>query len=82
MKILLGLVALVGIAVGATYVQYQSLDPCDWLIHDMNAKSDLPNLVDEARMRADFLLDGITDPNAEDCLLKWWKLRQDDPPKS
>jgi hypothetical protein len=38
--------------------------------------------VDEARMRADFLLDGVTDPNAQDCLLKWWKLRQEDPPKS
>ena len=80
MKILLAVVVLIGAAAVATYVQYRSFDPCDWLIHDMATDSDLPHVVTEARMRADFLVDGITDPNAEDCIVKWWKFRQDGTP--
>ncbi len=80
MKVLLAIAVLIGAAAAATYVQYQSFDPCDWLIRDMAEHSSLPHVVVEARMRADFLLDGVTEPNAEDCLVKWWKLRKDDPP--
>lgn len=80
MKVLLAIAVLIGAAAVATYVQYQSFDPCDWLIHDMAENSNLPHVGVEAKMRADFLLDGITDPNAEDCIVKWWKLRKEDPP--
>lgn len=62
-------------AVIATYVRYQSLDPCTWLEKDLAANSDWPLPVVRARIQANFLMDGITDPNAGDCLLEWWDWR-------
>ena len=64
-------------ASAATYARYESLDPCDWMARDMAQKSGLPLFIIEARIRADFLLDGITDPSAYECLSQWWKVRAD-----
>ena len=64
-------------AAGATYGRYQSLDPCDWMEQDLAATFGLTALVVEARIRADFLLQGIVDPSPTDCLLEWWRLRRD-----
>jgi hypothetical protein len=68
-------------ASAATYVQYQSLHPCDWMEQDLAEQSGFPRLVVEARIRAAFLLDGITDPGPYDCLTEWWALRQDGLPE-
>ena len=75
MKILILPLALVGAAVIATMVRYGSLQPCDWLDQDAAAQSGLPRLVAEAQVRAAFLLDGITDPTAGECLTAWWDLK-------
>jgi hypothetical protein len=64
-------------AVVATYVRYQSLDPCDWMMRDLAESSNLPDIVVAARVRSAFLLDGITEPTATDCLSGWWRLRSE-----
>ncbi len=69
--------ALAGAAMAATYWRYQSLDPCDWMTRDLVQDSDLPELVVVARIRAEFLLEGVTDPDPGQCLFKWWALRRD-----
>ncbi|MDJ0943522.1 MAG: hypothetical protein QNJ30_08660 [Kiloniellales bacterium] len=68
---------LAGAAMAATYWRYQSLDPCDWMTHDLVMASDLPELVVTAKIRAEFLLEGVTDPDPGQCLFKWWALRRD-----
>jgi len=68
---------LAGAAMGATYWRYQSLDPCDWMTRDLVKASDLPELVVIAKIRAEFLLEGVTDPDPGQCLFKWWALRRD-----
>ena len=59
----------------ATYVRYESLDPCDWMERDMARQSGLPRLVVRARIHAEFLLEGITEPSATECLSSWWEFR-------
>ncbi len=59
----------------ATYVRYESLDPCDWMERDMAQQSGLPLLVVRARITAEFLLEGITKPSATECLSRWWEIR-------
>jgi hypothetical protein len=76
-KSLLFLAGLLIAAVVATYVRYQSLDPCDWMMRDLAKSSNLPDIVVEARVRSAFLLDGITEPTAADCLTGWWRLRSE-----
>ncbi len=69
---------VIGLAVAATiatYVRYDSLDPCVWMERDMVRQSGLPQLVVRARIRAEFLLEGITEPSARDCLPRWWEVR-------
>ena len=73
---------LIGAAT-ATYARYESFSPCDWMAQDLEASSGLPELLVQARIKAHFLLEGITDPDHVDCLLAWWDLRQDGlPPDS
>ena len=69
---------VVGLALAApiaTYVRYESLDPCDWMERDMARQSGLPLLVVRTRLRAEFLLEGITEPSATECLSRWWEIR-------
>lgn len=69
---------LIAAAVAATFWRYGSLDPCTWLERDTVKKTGLPQLVAQARIRAEFLLDGITAPDAGQCLTAWWDLRAED----
>ena len=62
-------------AVIATYARYESLHPCDWMEHDLASHLSLPRVVIQARIRAEFLLQGITEPGAGDCLVEWWDWR-------
>ena len=83
MKWLVILALLAGAAAGATYTRYQSFSPCDWMARDLEATTGLPSLVVQARIKALFLLDGVTDPDPVDCLLAWWDVRQEGlPPES
>lgn len=75
MRMALVVAGLLLAAVAATYARYQSLHPCDWMEQDLAAHYDLPLIVLQARIRAGFLLQGITDPDAADCLFEWWDLR-------
>lgn len=68
-------IALVVAAVVATYARYRSFDPCEWIARDMADRTGIPVVVWHSRIRADFLLQGITDPSASDCVLAWWKER-------
>ena len=77
MKSFVVLTGLLIAAVVATYARYQSLDPCDWMMRDLAESSSLPDIVVEARVRSAFLLDGITEPTATDCLSGWWQLRSE-----
>lgn len=62
-------------AIGATFWRYQSLHPCDWLQKDMVEASGQPDFWVEIRIKARFLLDGITEPSLENCLNGWWTYR-------
>ena len=67
------------LAAGAgTYVRYQSLDPCVWLKKDMVKASEMPEIWVETRIAARFLLDGITEPTATECLRGWWSYRAEE----
>ena len=67
--------ALIVAAVAATFWRYGSLDPCSWLERDTVQTTGLPQLVAQARIRAEFLLDGVTEPGSGQCLTAWWDLR-------
>ena len=69
------------VAVIATYARYQSLHPCDWMEDDLAAQSSLPRMAVELQISAAFLLEGIADPGAGDCLVKWWDWRRDGLPQ-
>jgi len=75
MKYALIAMTLIVAASAATYARYDSLDPCDWMARDMAQESGLPVFIIEARIRAEFLLDGITEPSSYECLSAWWKHR-------
>jgi hypothetical protein len=75
MRILLLILGLIAAAVVATFVRYQSLHPCDWLEKDMTAASEMPEIWVIARLRARFLVEGITDPGVLDCIEGWWSFR-------
>lgn len=77
MRIFAVVLGLTIVAVVATYARYQSLHPCDWLERDTAEASGLPALAAQARIRAGFLIDGIVDPGASDCLTAWWDLRSE-----
>ena len=75
MRYALLLIGLAVAATAATYVRYESLDPCDWMEQDLARQSGLPPIVVRARIQAEFLLEGITEPTATDCLSGWWEIR-------
>ena len=62
-------------AAAATLVRYGSLDPCVWLETDQIEDSILAPALVRAKIRAAFVIDGITDPGPLDCLVKWWDWR-------
>lgn len=70
--------ALTAAAAGATLWRYGSLDPCAWLERDTARSTGLPDMIAQARIRAQFLLDGIVEPDAGQCLTAWWDLRAED----
>jgi hypothetical protein len=69
------LLLLVAAAV-ATYARYQSFSPCDWMEHDLVARTGQPLLVAQASIRASFLMQGIVDPSPQQCLVEWWRQRR------
>lgn len=74
-----GIVVAALLAAGAgTYARYQSLDPCIWLKKDMIKTSGMPELWVETQIGARFLLEGITDPTATECLHGWWSFRAEE----
>lgn len=75
MKYLVVIFGLLLVAVGATFMRYESFSPCDWIEADLAESSDLPLLVIQSRVSAYFLLDGIVNPDFGDCLLGWWEFR-------
>lgn len=71
-----GAVAVAGIAATiATYSRYESFDPCVWMEQDMAHQSRLPRVVMQGRIRADFLIQGVSNPDRYQCLTAWWKFR-------
>lgn len=67
------IVALVALGVGALFVRYGSLAPCDWLPRDVAAKSGLPELLIRPIMDR-----ALGRPLTQDeCLDAWWKLHRD-----
>jgi hypothetical protein len=64
-------------AAAATWARYESFSPCDWMEHDLAASTGLPRLVVTARVRAQFLIEGVTDPDMTRCILAWWRFRAD-----
>ncbi|TQV83503.1 hypothetical protein [Denitrobaculum tricleocarpae] len=81
MKYLVVVIGLAVVAAGATFLRYESFDPCDWIEADMLKSSDLPLLVVQSRISAYFLLDGIVSPDFGECLLGWWEFRLDGIPE-
>ncbi|MCG8355066.1 MAG: hypothetical protein MI920_05805 [Kiloniellales bacterium] len=75
MKALVIVCLLIVAAGAATFYRYQSFSPCDWMHQDLVEQTGLPELVIEARIKAVFLLDGITDPAPHECLVEWWEVR-------
>lgn len=82
----LSIVAVLGLAaVIATFVRYESFDPCDWLEQDMTRALGMPPIVSQARIRASFMFRGIIEPTGRECLEDWWHLKakglpEQDPP--
>ena len=70
-------IGLVVAATAATYIRYRSFDPCDWIARDMATRTSLPLAVWQGRVKAEFLLRGITDPSPSECVLAWWRERAD-----
>ena len=73
---------LVSAAAIATYGRYESFDPCVWMEQDLATRSGLPRLVVRGRIHAGFLMEGIGDPGATQCLQAWWKFRAEGMPKN
>lgn len=44
----------------------------------MTTTSGMPELWVETRIKARFLLDGITEPTATECLRGWWSFRAEE----
>ena len=81
MRLLFFAALLLVAAAGATFFKYGSLHPCDWMERDLAEQSGLPLLAVQARIAAEFLIDGITEPAPSDCLFRWWEFRQDGLPQ-
>lgn len=74
-------ILLLAAAAAATQIRYGSLHPCDWLQVDAGRQSSLPETIVRTRIRAQFLLRGIVNPGAGDCLSAWWRVRRDGLPE-
>ncbi|MEE8507122.1 MAG: hypothetical protein V3S40_12995 [Kiloniellales bacterium] len=70
-------VALIAVAVGGTLFRYGSFHPCEWLEQDVMRTSGLPPVVAQAQIRATFMVNGIVEPDAYDCLRHWWRFKAD-----
>ena len=81
MKALVIVLLLIAAAAAATYVEYRSFGPCDWMEQDLVEDTGYPPLVIQARIKAYFLLQGIVDPDPVECLLEWWKVRREGLPE-
>ena len=81
MRFIITIAGLLVVGVIATYARYESLHPCDWMVHDLAADSALPRMAVELQISAAFLLEGITEPDAGDCLVKWWDWRREGIPE-
>lgn len=69
------LVLAVAAAAIATYSRYESFSPCVWIEQDQARATGLPRLVLRGRLHAEFLMRGIKEPDAVDCLFTWWDFR-------
>ena len=76
-----GLIIVAIAATVATYFRYQTFDPCNWMAQDMARHDGLPEVVMEGKVKANFLIRGITNPSATDCVLAWWGERADEAKK-
>lgn len=63
----IAVLVIVVIVVGF-FIRYGSGHPCDWLVHDLSAKSGMPQLVIEGVLLAQFRGE---DPTARICLSRW-----------
>lgn len=61
-------VLVIGMVAVGVFVRYGSGHPCDWLEHDMAAKSGLPRLAIQGVLAAQFAGD---DPTVGTCLGRW-----------
>ena len=73
-----GLIIVAIAATAATYFRYQSFDPCNWMAQDMAQHTGLPLVVMEGRVKAAFLVRGITQPGPQECVIAWWTERADE----
>lgn len=76
-KFLTAVLMIAILAVGATWFRFQSFDPCIWMEQELAEKSDLPRIVIKARIKAEFLLEGISEPTPPQCVVAWWRFRMD-----
>jgi hypothetical protein len=81
MKYLVVALGLFAVAAAATFIRYESYSPCDWIETDMLEASGQPLIVVQSRIRARFLLDGVVNPELNECLLSWWRFRLDGLPE-
>lgn len=70
-------IAVILLASIATYVRYESFDPCIWMEQDLASQSGLPRLVVDAQIQSQFLIKGIVDPDIGQCVVAWWNFRLD-----
>ena len=74
-------VLLIGLGIfasGATFGRYGNFDPCDWTAQDQSESSAIPKIVWAGRLKAKFLVDGITNPSFSECMMAWWESRAED----
>jgi hypothetical protein len=77
-KTILLLIVVAIFAAGATFGRYGNFNPCDWTAQDQADTTAVPKLFWEGRIKAKFLLKGITEPTFSECMLVWWESRADD----
>jgi len=73
-----GFVAVALAASVATYFRYHSFDPCNWMAQDIARHTGVSVILTETKVKADFLMRGITQPDPTECVLAWWKERADE----